>query len=129
MNEIEKDLFADENVIGVFYSGSIGNGNSDLYSDIDLRIVVKDEVFEAYISAKRQRAQNWGTVLFFEDFPWTNYSIAHYDSFIKIDTFYYRKAEVRPSVWLKNIQIIRDTDHFLQEVHIASSKLSYAPSV
>ncbi|PWW26641.1 hypothetical protein DFO73_110215 [Cytobacillus oceanisediminis] len=48
LNSIEQDLLNDENVLAVFYGGSLGNQNTDVYSDIDLRIVVKDEVFEEY---------------------------------------------------------------------------------
>ncbi|MGB8001523.1 MAG: hypothetical protein WCF60_15710, partial [Anaerobacillus sp.] len=42
LDAIEKDLLNDENVLAVFYGGSIGNQNTDLFSDIDLRVVVKD---------------------------------------------------------------------------------------
>lgn len=55
LEKIEHDLITDENVLSVFYGGSIGNGNTDIYSDIDLRIVVKDEVFERYRKNKRER--------------------------------------------------------------------------
>ncbi|WP_409292892.1 hypothetical protein [Peribacillus sp. SCS-37] len=129
LNAIEKDLLNDENIKGVFYGGSLGNKNTDLYSDIDLRIVVKDEYYEEYRLNKRQRAKNWGKVLFFEDFPWTTHSIAHYDTFLKVDTFYYKAHDVKPSVWLQNIKIVRDTESFLKGVLEKSSKLSYSPNV
>lgn len=129
LNAIEKDLLRDENILGVFYGGSLGKKNPDLYSDIDLRIVVKDEKFEEYRLNKKQRAENWGRVLFFEDFPWSTYSIAHYDNFIKVDTFYYKVKDVQPSVWLQNIKIVRDTNSLLQKVLEKSATLSYSPSV
>ena len=130
LNAIEKDLLDDENILGVFYGGSLGNNkNTDLYSDIDLRIVVKDEVFEEYRLNKKQRAKNWGAVLFFEDFPWATHSVAHYDTFIKVDTFYYKVSDVQLSVWLQNIKIVRDTESFLKEVIEKSAKLSYLPNV
>jgi hypothetical protein len=94
LKEIEQDLLRDENVLAVFYGGSIGNQNTDLYSDIDLRIVVKDDVFEEYRLNKKERAKSWGKVLYFEDFPGASYSIAHYDTFIKVDTFYYRLKDI-----------------------------------
>ncbi|WP_367802182.1 nucleotidyltransferase domain-containing protein [Brevibacillus laterosporus] len=50
MNRIEQDLLKDSNILSVFYGGSIGNQNTDLYSDIDLRIVVKDEFYEEYLA-------------------------------------------------------------------------------
>ncbi len=126
---IEEDLINDENILGVFYGGSIGNQNTDLYSDIDLRIVVKDEVYEVYRLNKKQRARKWGNVLFFEDVPWATHSVAHYDKFIKVDAFYYRIQDVQPSVWLQNIKIVRDTNGILRTVLEKSMDLSYSPNV
>jgi hypothetical protein len=69
-------------------------------SDID----VKDEVYEEYRLDKKLRSKNWGKVLFFEDFPWSTYSIAHYDTFIKVDTFYYKVKDIQPSVCLIRLE-------------------------
>ncbi|WP_077324786.1 hypothetical protein [Virgibacillus siamensis] len=129
LNTIEQDLLSDENIIAVFYGGSIGNHNTDLYSDIDLRIVVKDEVFEEYRLNKKQRAKKWGKVLFFEDFPWATYSIAHFDTFIKVDTFYFKMKDIQPSVWLQNIKIVHDTNGLVNDVLERSMRLSYKPNV
>lgn len=129
LKEIEQDLLKDENVLAIFYGGSIGNRNTDLYSDIDLRIVVKDEMFEEYRLNKRERAKNWGKVLFFEDFPWATYIVAHYDNFIKVDTFYYRKEDIQPSVWLQNISIVFDTTGFMEEILKKSMNLFFRPTV
>lgn len=129
LNEIEQDLLNDENVIALFYGGSIGKQNTDLYSDIDLRIVVKDEVFEEYRLNKKVRAKNWGNVLYYEDFPWATYTVAHYDSFIKVDAFYYKIESIHPSTWLQNISIAYDKTGFLEEIVEKSVKLSYRPTV
>ena len=129
LNAIEKDLLGDENIVGVFYGGSLGHKNTDLYSDIDLRIVVKDDVFEEYRLNKKQRAKNWGRVLFFEDFPLSTYSVAHYNTFLKVDTFYYKVKDIQPSLWLQNIKIVRDTDSLLKNVLEKSVTLTYLPSV
>lgn len=112
---IEIDLKNDCNVLAVFYGGSIGAQNTDLYSDIDLRLVVKEEVFEEYRLNKKQRAKNWGTVLFFEDYPWATHSVAHYDYFIKVDSFYYKMNDMKPSVWLQNIKIVHDPTGLMKE--------------
>lgn len=129
INQIELDLINDDNVLAVFYGGSIGNQITDLYSDIDLRVVVKDEVFEEYRLNKKHRAKNWGKVLFFEDFAWSTYSIAHYNSFIKVDTFYYKAKDIQPSVWLQNIKIVYDTTGLMKDVLQKSMSLSYKPTV
>lgn len=129
MYEIEQDLINDANVLAVYYGGSIGNQNEDLYSDIDLRIVVKEEAFHEYRLNKKQRAKNWGKVLFYEDFPWTAYTIAHYDTFIKVDIFYYTMKEIQPSVWLQNIKIVHDCTGILNDLLKKSMCLSYVPTM
>ncbi|MGD6795373.1 hypothetical protein [Metabacillus indicus] len=127
--KIERDLLDDHNVLAFFYGGSIGNGNTDLYSDIDLRIVVKDALFEQYRQNKKERAKNWGNVLFFEDFPRSTYSIAHFDTFIKVDSFYYTTKDIVPSVWLNNIKIIKDHQSLLGNVLASSQHLNYEMNI
>lgn len=128
MAAIELDLMNDENVLAIFYGGSIGNEDTDLFSDIDLRIVVKDECFEEYRLHKTERAKNWGDVLFFEDFPWANYSTAHYKGFIKVDSFYYKTNDIKPSIWLQKLKIVQDSTGLIENVLKQSSTLVYSPS-
>lgn len=54
-------------VEGVFLGGSIARGDEDLYSDIDLRIVVSEIHFEEYVKDKQRIAAEFGEVLFYED--------------------------------------------------------------
>ena len=129
MENIERDLSNDDQVLAVYYGGSIGNRNTDLYSDIDLRIVVNDDYFEEYRINKKQRAKKWGNVLFFEDFPWSTYSIAHYDTFIKVDTFYYRMTDIQPSIWLQNIKIVLDRTGIMKKTLQQSNALLYVPTI
>ncbi|WP_408010488.1 hypothetical protein ACJROX_09370 [Pseudalkalibacillus sp. A8] len=37
-------MINDKDVLGLFYGGSIGSGQTDVYSDIDVRVVIKDEM-------------------------------------------------------------------------------------
>lgn len=129
LEAIELDLINDENVLAVFYGGSIGNEETDLYSDIDLRIVVKEEVYEEYRLNKKQRASNWGNVLYFEDFHWANYSTAHYRSFIKVDSFYYKKVDMKRSIWTQKLKIVHDPTGLIHDVVTESADLTYRPSV
>ena len=126
--KIERDLLDDPFIVSVFYGGSIGNNDSDNYSDIDLRIVVAEEEFENYRAKKRKRATRWGAVSFFEDVPYSNYSAAHYENFVKVDTFYYRLKDVLPSFWLRNIEVLFDTSEMLEDVVEKSRKLTFDPS-
>lgn len=130
LDAINSDLFEDDNVLAFFYGGSIGNENTDLFSDIDLRVVVKPDKIKEYISNKKNRAKNWGNVLYFEEInPLSNYTVAHYDCFIKVDTFYYNPDNLQPSIWLKNIKIIKDTDEMMANILKRSMILTYKPTV
>ena len=125
---IERDLTDDMDIIAVFYGGSIGNQDSDNYSDLDLRIVVTEEAFEKYRKNKKERAAKWGNVLFYEDVPYANYSSAHYDSFVKVDTFYYRLQDIMPSIWLRNIEVVYDSSEMLEDIVKKSRTLIFNPS-
>lgn len=130
LSAIEHDLVNDNDVLALFYGGSIGNENTDLYSDIDLRVVVKPEKLKAFISNKKTRPKNWGNVLFIEDTnPNGIYTVVHYDCFVKVDTFYYKPGDIHPSTWLKNIKIVKDTNGFMAETLEQSSVLNYEPTI
>lgn len=43
-------------VEGIFLGGSLAKGNEDLYSDIDLRIVVGADYFDEYVRQKQKLA-------------------------------------------------------------------------
>jgi hypothetical protein len=130
MTSIESDLLNDDDVLAVYYGGSIGNENTDLYSDIDLRVVVTPEKFQEFIANKKNRTKRWGNVVYFEDLgPFVTHSIAHYDCFIKVDTFYYQPEDVQPSVWMKNIKVVRDRDGMLADILVKSMALFYKPTI
>jgi hypothetical protein len=125
MDNIERDLTSDSNVKAVFYGGSLGSNNTDNYSDIDLRIVVDRNVIQEYRAKKKQRAHNWGDILFFEGYEQESFIIAHYDSFIKADIFYYEENELTPSVWLQDLYIVHDPYNIITDIHRKSNQLQY----
>ncbi len=130
LSSIEKDLLHDENVVALFYGGSLGSGDTDVYSDIDLRVVVKPEKIKDYILNKTVRPQNWGDVLFVENInPLSIFTVAHYDCFIKVDTFYYKPEDIQPSSWLKNIKIMKDSDELMTCILEKSMSLYYEPKI
>ncbi len=125
---IEEDLSEDPFVIAVFYGGSIGSHETDLYSDIDLRIIVAEEEFENYRLKKKERCKKWGNVLFYEDVPYSNYCTAHYDHFVKVDTFYYQLKDVLPSINMSKIEVLFDTSEMLEDVVSKSQQLTFEPT-
>lgn len=129
MQCIEKDLLHDQNVLSIFYGGSVGENNTDIFSDIDVRIVVKDGAFEEYRHNKRERAKKWGDVLFFEDNLRAAHTVAHYTSFLKVDAFYFSTKQLRPTVWFQNIKIVHDTDGLMFGLSQRSKDLTYQPDI
>ncbi|MGR3763281.1 nucleotidyltransferase domain-containing protein [Rossellomorea sp. NS-SX7] len=127
---IKKDLISDDNVLAFFYGGSMAKGNHDRFSDLDLRIVVKDEVYEAYRRNKKERAMCWGDVLYFEDFPWAKHTVAHYKSFVKVDAFYYKKEDLKPSHYMREeAHIAYDPYDIVQGVKEQSQHFHYKVSI
>ncbi|GGA90798.1 hypothetical protein GCM10008025_36640 [Ornithinibacillus halotolerans] len=130
LDAIQRDLLGDDKVLAFFYGGSIGNENTDVFSDIDLRIVVKQEYIKDFITNKNKRAKSWGDVLYFEDlYPSSIYTVAHYSCFVKVDIFYYTLENIKPSTWLQNIKIVKDTNGRLADTLAQSMALTYKPTV
>lgn len=126
---ITRDVATDARVRAAFVGGSLGTGDEDLYSDIDLRIVEDAEDVDDFVANKTVRPRRWGSVLFYEDLgPRVAHTVAHFEEFIKVDCFYYRMAEVRPSLALQNIRILHDPTGLVDDVHRRSQSLVYHPS-
>ena len=126
---IKNDLLNEVDIIAIFYGGSIGNRDSDNYSDLDLRIVVSDYSFEKYRKDKKNRAAKWGEVLFYEDVPYTNYTTAHYNSFVKVDIFYLRLKDILPSISLRNVEVVYDSSELLYDIIKKSQTLVFEPTL
>lgn len=110
-------------VWGVFLGGSLAIGNADEFSDIDFRVVVKSGANKETILRALTALSD---IIFVETFA-QNYAVIHFDCFIKVDIFIYYKAEMTPSVWLKNIRVLKD-DGFLEKLKTDSQQCHCEPS-
>lgn len=116
-SRIEQDYQSDSEVLGIFYGGSIGRGDLQTYSDVDLRVLIQSESYSQFIKKKRERTTRWGNVLFWEEgSSEAPYTIAHFDTFIKVDLFYYRLEDLIPSSWLFEIEIVFDPYALLKPI-------------
>jgi predicted nucleotidyltransferase len=123
------DLKSDLNVLAIYQAGSLARGNFDNYSDIDLHIIVTPEKKADFIKDKRNRARKWGDVLFYEDFnPSSPVVVIHYNSFVKVDSWYHTPEEVTPSIWLKGYKVFYDPNNIISVVIKESSYKVYKPS-
>ena len=108
------DLTGNPNVLAIYLGGSLGKGNFDTYSDIDLHIIVTPETKKEFIKNKRKRSSTWGNVLYYEESsPTSPVVVTHFDCFIKVDSWYKTLDEVIPSIWLKGLKPLFDPSNIL----------------
>lgn len=124
-----KDLKTDSNVLAIYLGGSLAKGSIDNYSDVDLHTIVTSEKKADFIKDKKNRAEKWGEVLFYEDFnPYSPVVVTHYDCFVKVDSWYHSAKEIVPSIWLKGLKVLYDPNNIISNVIKESSNLVYKPS-
>jgi len=64
MKKIELDLLNAPNILSVFYGGSIGNQNTDLYSEIDLPLSSKMSFLKSIGQTRSNERKTGGTFYF-----------------------------------------------------------------
>jgi predicted nucleotidyltransferase len=123
------DLMNDSDVLAIYLAGSLGKGNFDNYSDIDLHIIVIPEKKPDFVQSKRIRPKKWGEVLYYEESsPQSPVIVVHYDCFVKADIWYHGPSEVQPSLWMQGLKALYDPKCMLEEVFEMSSSLVYKPT-
>jgi predicted nucleotidyltransferase len=124
--KIVHSLKSNSDVLAIFVGGSLAKGNMDLFSDIDLRIVVDAEKFKEYVNRKQQIPRDWGEILFFEDMnPLAPFTVVHFDNFIKVDVFFYSIDRLIPSIWFKGIKILHDPHGIVARLLNESKQITY----
>ena len=84
---ISKSLMKDELVKAIFLKGSMGRGEYDEYSDIDLYCLV-DEEEERFLKQRLKHLESYRKILFFEDvFIIAPQIIAVFDNLLHVDLF------------------------------------------
>ncbi len=120
-NRFARLVKEDNDIIGAYFSGSIGNKTEDFYSDINARIILKPGI--QIEQKQREIIRSIGDYLFIELFDY-NHSIIHYATFIKLDLMVYTLEMLEPSILYKHIEIIKD-DGTLTELHNLSKDMQY----
>ncbi|GKV55823.1 hypothetical protein NCCP2222_17700 [Sporosarcina sp. NCCP-2222] len=124
------DLINDTGVMAVFEGGSLARGNYDLYSDIDLHVIVNPGMQQQFIESKRARSAKWGAVLFYEESsPVSPVIVTHYEGFVKVDSWYQVIEDITPSIWLQDLQVYYDPYSLLTPIFEEAEKLKYTPDL
>lgn len=110
----------DGRVVGMILGGSLAHGAGDIYSDVDLYVVARDESFEAVFDERDAAARTIGSPLFrFTVDPVPGGSrdyIVMYQGPVKLDLMYYRESEIKPDPkWARRL-VLKDDSGSLQSV-------------
>lgn len=120
--EIQAIIAQVEGIEGIFLGGSLANQTADAYSDIDFRIVLDDALNPTDVLL---HCLNTLTDCLFIEEQHPHFAVVHFRQFVKLDLFIYRKSQVQPSLWLRDIAILQDKHGFLQAIKEASQKLEF----
>lgn len=110
---IEDYIFANEKILGGFYGGSIARNDSDIYSDIDLRILIDKNLSKYKILLELINLFDDKLII---ESQTNEFAVLHLKSLLKIDIFIFYPEDLTPNIWLSNIRIIEDRTGFLKYV-------------
>lgn len=122
-NKIKNYVNRNKNILAAFYGGSISRNDSDVYSDIDFRIVLQENIDKE--SAMKEFINNFQNILFIEHQNY-NFAVFHLNDLMKIDVFIYYQEDIKPNIWLNDIKITKDYNGFLELVKNQSMNESVA---
>ena len=114
----EQRIMADPDVLGMMYNGSLGRGDADRYSDIDIKLVVRDELLER--PGLLEHYMRWlGELHFVMSFGlWGNgYAGPDWQS---IDVGIIGERHLEPGSYYHGATIVKDTDGRLAAMVAAS---------
>lgn len=112
LEDFEQSVHADVEVLGMLYTGSLGRGTADRFSDLDIEVWVTDLAFEATRSKLDQILGYLGEVQF------VYHSGASIRGFVRsewrrVDLSLLRREALRPGPALANATVVKDTDEVL----------------
>jgi predicted nucleotidyltransferase len=103
---------ADDRVTGLILGGSLARGGVDIFSDVDLYIVVRDEEFDAIFAERDIAAETTGAPLFrFVVDPVPGGSrdyIVTYQGPIKVDFMYLKESDLKPAPKWAGCPVLKD---------------------
>jgi predicted nucleotidyltransferase len=120
---------ADERVRALLLKGSLGRGEGDERSDLDLVIVTVAGRLEELWAERHRTAERLGRWLGgFDEVAWQapNTFIGFYDGPVKVD-FFYQEAEPQPDPWLRDgFMALVDPDELAQPLRDRLARESVA---
>jgi predicted nucleotidyltransferase len=110
LDDFERAIQADPDVLGVFYFGSLGRGSATRHSDLDIFVVVPDSITEPNQQKLVPLLQLFGEIHWLCISGGTGYVGPNW---IQVDIELARRSELEPSYRYAGARVIKDVDGFL----------------
>jgi hypothetical protein len=111
VHSITESLKKDELVQAVFLKGSMGRGENDEHSDVDLYVLVKEENEERFLEKRVDHLKAYGNLLFYDDiFIIAPQIIAVFDDMLHVDLFTVTETNFKEKDFFK---VVHDPDKIL----------------
>jgi hypothetical protein len=112
---------ADPEVLGLIYTGSLGQGAFDRFSDLDIVVWVADAVLEQ-ASARVRQIMGWLGEVHFAYARGEAFATGFVGSdWRRVDLYLRRKAELKPDPEYDGARVVKDTGGFLARLVVESS--------
>lgn len=112
LDDFERAIQADPDVLGVFYYGSLGRGTATRHSDLDIFVVVPDSIAEPYQEKLVPLLKLFGEIHWLSVEGGTGYVGPNWT---QVDIEFGRRSELEPSYRYAGARVIKDTDGFLAD--------------
>ena len=110
LDDFERAMEADPEVLGMFYFGSLGRGTATRHSDLDIFMVVPDSLAEPNKEKLVPLLQLLGEIHWLAIPSGTGYVGPNWT---QVDIEFARRSELEPSYRYAGATVIKDTDGFL----------------
>jgi predicted nucleotidyltransferase len=110
LEDFERAIEADPEVLGMFYFGSLGRGAATRHSDLDIFVVVPDSIIEPYQEKLVSLLQLFGEIHWLLIPSGTGYVGPNWT---QIDIEFARRSELEPSYRYAGATVVKDPDGFM----------------
>jgi hypothetical protein len=129
--EFERRILADPDVLGMMYNGSLGRGEADRYSDLDISLSLRDEAFEK--PGRIEHYLGWlGKIQFVSvsqhEAGFSSHAFVGAD-WQRVELDISRKIEAKPHPFFHRATLIKDTDGSLAALVKASGPPTAVPTL
>jgi hypothetical protein len=125
LRRFEAAIQADQRVLGMLYTGSLGRGTADRFSDLDIELWVTDAAYAGAETTAQEILGYLGAIQFL--YSRGAGDTTFYTAFLgtewqPIDLALHQKTEERPLPPSAQVRIIKDTTHHLKRMLASAQK-------